>query len=171
MCLDCVRTKATLMEEVTKCDIHKGERIGFVLSQFTDGANMKNNVILHTIASFTYISGDQEGKARNAGTATTSTINNNVYGSWKVYTKEREAAKKPTPELIEIETRRRYFDDEYEMMKVYSARQVIIIIMLNVWFTYYYDSNNTSMLLDNNSISNATMAWNNNQNNLTQHNG
>lgn len=66
MCIDCVRTTSTIMDPLPKCELHKGDQIGFVLCQFTDGANKKNDVVLHVIASFTYIYGDDEEKGNHA---------------------------------------------------------------------------------------------------------
>ncbi|XP_021963235.1 uncharacterized protein LOC110858690 isoform X1 [Folsomia candida] len=121
------------MDPNPKCYFHKGEQIGFVLAQFTDGANKKNDVILHVISSFKYIHGDNEGRSQNA---TRSIILQNLTKSelpWKSYSKEREAAKKPAAELVEIQDRRLYFDDEDEMMKVYAARQTTTLFQLLLW--------------------------------------
>lgn len=50
------------MEASPKCNIHKGVDVGFVLGQFTDAKNKKNEVILHVIASFIFTAGDEQGK-------------------------------------------------------------------------------------------------------------
>lgn len=113
------------MEEIPKCDIHKGGQIGFVLSEFTDDANYKQDVVYHVIASFKFHAGDEEGKTKNALDAMKIQISNQVQQSvWNLYVKQRLDENKPAPKLVEIEGRRRYFDDEDEMMKVHAARQV-----------------------------------------------
>ncbi|OXA59305.1 hypothetical protein Fcan01_04139 [Folsomia candida] len=130
---NCVRTKFTIMDPTPKCYLHKGEQIGFVLAQFTDGANKKNDVVIHTIASFTYIYGDDEGRSQNA---TREIRIENILKSdfpWKSYSKERETAKKPAAKLVELEDRRLYFDDEDELMKVYAARQTVTLFQLLLW--------------------------------------
>ncbi|XP_021958398.1 uncharacterized protein LOC110854280 [Folsomia candida] len=58
---------------------------------------------------------------------------NKLNAPWKLYSKERLAAKKPPPELVELEGRRRYFDDEDELMKVYSARKTTTLLQLLLW--------------------------------------
>ncbi|XP_035704982.1 uncharacterized protein LOC118434802 [Folsomia candida] len=119
-----------MMQEAPKCYSHKGPQIGFVLAQFTDGANKKNDVILHVIASFTFIYGDADGKQNNATRIVEYNHLHQNNSPWKLYCNECEAAKKPTPELVELEGRRRYFDDEDELMKVYAARQTTTLFQM-----------------------------------------
>ncbi|XP_021967433.1 uncharacterized protein LOC110862531 [Folsomia candida] len=132
---NCVRIKSTTMEPIPKCELHKGEQVGFVLCQFTDDANKKNDVILHAIASFTYIYGDEKGKNNNATRAIMSQNLNKTHSGWTIYSEERKSAKKPTPVLKELETRRRYYDedDEYGLMKVYAARQTTTLFKMLLW--------------------------------------
>ncbi|XP_035709945.1 uncharacterized protein LOC118436293 isoform X2 [Folsomia candida] len=59
---NCVNYNKITMEASPKCNIHKGVDVGFVLGQFTDAKNKKNEVILHVIASFIFTAGDEQGK-------------------------------------------------------------------------------------------------------------
>lgn len=111
------------MEEHPRCHLHKGGQIGFVLGQFTDGNNKKSEVVLHVIASFNYTEGDEEGKKESANVELRKQTWSDDYG-WAAYKKEREALGRTAPDLFEIKSRRMYFEEETEMMKIYSARQV-----------------------------------------------
>ncbi|OXA63379.1 hypothetical protein Fcan01_02865 [Folsomia candida] len=130
---NCVRTRSTTVEPIPKCHLHKGEQIGFVLAQFTDGTNKKNDVVLHVIASFKYIYGDDEGKSHNATRAIMLQHINKPTMAFKLYSKEREAAKKPPAQAVELVERRLYFDDEDKLLKVYSARQTVTLLKLLLW--------------------------------------
>lgn len=131
---DCVRTNGTFMDPVPKCDHHKGQQTGFILGQFTDGANKNQDVILHVIASFTFDFGEVYTKEVSATRSLKNQALHKPNGGWSLYCTECNAKRRPTPKLVELEGRRRYFSDEEELMKVYSARQVqiLIIMMRNV---------------------------------------
>lgn len=87
---------------------------------------------MHAIASFTFEDADEQEKEDNATKALGVPVlgMNQTYG-WPLYKQEREQLGKPTPQLLEIKERRRYFINdedlmlaENELMKVYAARQV-----------------------------------------------
>ncbi|XP_021951608.1 uncharacterized protein LOC110848653 isoform X2 [Folsomia candida] len=130
---NCVRTNGTFMDPVPKCDHHKGQQTGFILGQFTDGANKNQDVILHVIASFTFDFGEVYTKEVSATRSLKNQALHKPNGGWSLYCTECNAKRRPTPKLVELEGRRRYFSDEEELMKVYSARQTTTLFQMLLW--------------------------------------
>ncbi|XP_035708546.1 uncharacterized protein LOC118435998 isoform X1 [Folsomia candida] len=138
---NCLRYHGTTVNQNPKCSVHKGRKVGFVLPEFTDAANKKNEVVMHAIASFTFEDADEQEKEDNATKALGVPVlgMNQTYG-WPLYKQEREQLGKPTPQLLEIKERRRYFINdedlmlaENELMKVYAARQTTTLFTMLLW--------------------------------------